>query len=77
VGHALGGVAVIVAALVVLVPNTGQETVVPIDYNRDAKVVRTPPTVQRADADRAVVLTTLDKFLRSAVLRRHPGHRGR
>jgi hypothetical protein len=70
---ALGGAVAVVVALILLLPNTGHKTVVPIDYNREAKVVRTPPTVQLADADRAVVLATLDKFLRSAVLRRHPG----
>ena len=70
---ALGGAAVIVAALIVLVPNTGHKSVAPIDYSREAKVVRTPPTVRLAARDRAAILATLDKFLRSAVLRQHPG----
>jgi hypothetical protein len=70
---ALGGAAVVVAALIVLLPNTGHKTLVPIDYNREAKVVRTPPTVSLQPADRAAVLTALDRFLRSAVLRQHPG----
>ncbi len=70
---ALGVVAVIVATLIVLVPNTGHKSVAPIDYSREAKVVRTPPTVRLAASDRAAILATLDKFLRSAVLRQHPG----
>ena len=70
---ALGGAVVIVAALIVLVPNTGHKMVAPIDYNGEAKVVRTPPTVRLAGGDRAAILATLDKFLRSAVLRQHPG----
>jgi hypothetical protein len=65
--------AVIVVALIVLVPNTGHKSVAPIDYNREAKVVRTPPTVRLTGSDRATILATLDTFLRSAVLRQHPG----
>lgn len=72
-GAALGGAVVIVAALILLFPNTGHKTVAPIDYGREAKVVRTPPTVTLAAGERAAILATLDKFLRSAVLRQHPG----
>ena len=72
-GAALACAVIAAAALLVLVPNTGHRTVMPIDYSREAKVVRTPPTVALGGSDRAAVLATLDKFLRSAVLRQHPG----
>jgi hypothetical protein len=72
-GAAAAAVALSVAVLVVFVPNTGHGTTAPIDYGRQAKVVRTPPTVPLANRDRAAVLATLGRFLRSAVLREHPG----
>jgi hypothetical protein len=72
-GAALTCALIAVGALLVLVPNTGHRTVTPIDYGREAKVVRTPPTVALTVSDRAAVIATLDKFLRTAVLRQHPG----
>jgi hypothetical protein len=69
---AVSGAALVVAALLVLLPNTGHKTATSIDYNRAAKVVRTPPTVPLAAHDREAIVRTLGSFLRSAVLRRDP-----
>ena len=55
---ALGAVLLVVAALVVFVPNTGHKTVVPIDYSHRPKVVRTPPTVPLAQRDRTAIVAS-------------------
>jgi hypothetical protein len=59
-----------VAALIVFVPNTGHSTATPIDEHRAAQVYHPPKTVKATPAQRAAAISTLDRFVRSAVIRR-------
>lgn len=65
-GLALG----IVAALIIFVPNTGHPSGTPIDESSQAQVYRPPKTVTASAAERAAALSTLSRFVRSAVIRR-------
>ena len=59
-----------IAALIVFVPNTGHSFATPIDENLRAQVYRTPKTVEASAEQKAAAVSTLSRFVRSAVIRR-------
>jgi hypothetical protein len=67
----IGGlVAIGIAALIVFVPNTGHSFATPIDESSQAQVYHAPRTVTASAAQKAAAVSTLSRFVRSAVIRR-------
>jgi hypothetical protein len=67
----IGGVAVVgVIALLVFVPNTGHSLATPIDEHEQAQVYHAPKTVEATAEQKAAAVSTLTRFVRSAVIRR-------
>lgn len=67
-----GALAVLtVAGLIVFVPNTGHSSQTPIDEHQPAQVFHLPKTVKATPAQKAAALATLDRFTRSAIIRRN------
>jgi hypothetical protein len=68
---AIGGALVVgVAALIVFVPNTGHSFATPIDEHHQAQVYHPPKTVKATAKQKAEAISTLSRFVRSAVIRR-------
>lgn len=61
---------IVVAALIVFVPNTGHSYATPINQHAQAKVYHPPKTVIATPAQKAAAVSTLSRFVRSAVIRR-------
>ncbi len=59
-----------VAGTIVFVPNTGHSTYTPINEHQRAQVYRLPKTVEATPAQKAAAVATLDRFTRSAIIRR-------
>ena len=67
----IGGLFVlVVAALIVFVPNTGHSFATPINEHEQAQVFRAPKTVKATAEQKAAAVSTLSRFVRSAVIRR-------
>ena len=66
-------VVLIVALLLAFVRNTGHSTSTPIDEHGKAQVYRVPKTVEATAAQKAAAISTLSRFVRSAVIRRDLG----
>ena len=69
-GSLAGLFALTVAALIVFVPNTGHSYATPINEHEQAKVFHAPKTVIATEAQKAAAVSTLSRFVRSAVIRR-------
>lgn len=70
-GSIAGLVVLVVAALIVFVPNTGHTLATPIDPQGKAKVFHPPKTVRATPKQKAAALSTLTRFVHSAVVRRN------
>ena len=66
----VGAVVLTVALLIVFVRNTGHSTATPINENGHAQVYHAPKTVEATAAQKAAAISTLSRFVRSAVIRR-------
>lgn len=67
-----GALAVLtVAGLIVFVPNTGHSSQTPINEHQPAQVFHPPKTVKATPEQKAAALATLDRFTRSAIIRRN------
>jgi hypothetical protein len=60
-----------VALLIVFVRNTGHSTATPINEHGQAKVYHEPKTVRATAEEKAAAISTLSRFVRSAVIRRN------
>ncbi len=69
---AVAAVALFVAILLIFFRNTGHSLETPIT-NQPADVFRLPQPVPASSADRAAAERTLDRFVRTAIIRRDPG----
>ena len=58
------------ALLIAFVRNTGHSTATPINENGHAQVYHAPKTVPATAAQKAAAISTLSRFIRSAVIRR-------
>jgi hypothetical protein len=63
-------VVLIVALLLVFFRNTGHSTATPINEHARAQVFHAPKTVAATSAQKAAAVSTLSRFVRSAVIRR-------
>jgi hypothetical protein len=70
-GSTGGFVVVGIAALIVFVPNTGHSLQTTVDENSQAQVYHVPKTVQATAEQKAAAVSTLSRFVRSAVIRRN------
>lgn len=70
-GSIAGLAVLVVASLIVFVPNTGHTYATPIDTLGKAKVYHPPKTVEATAAQKAAALSTLSRFVRSAFIRRN------
>ena len=59
-----------VASLIVFVPNTGHSYATPINEHAQAQVYRAPKTVKATEEQKGAAVSTLARFVRSAVIRR-------
>jgi hypothetical protein len=66
----VGAVVLTVALLIVFVRNTGHSTATPVNENGHAQVYRAPKTVEATAAQKAAAISTLSRFVRTAVIRR-------
>jgi hypothetical protein len=69
-GSIAGLVVLVIAALIVFVPNTGHSYATPINEHSHAQVYHPPKTVKASAAQKAAAVSTLSRFVRSAVIRR-------
>jgi len=60
-----------IAGLIVFEPNTGHSSQTPINVHQRAQVFRVPKTVKATAAQKAAAVATLDRFVRSAFIRRN------
>jgi hypothetical protein len=60
-----------VAALIVFEPNTGHPFDTAINEHQRAQVFRLPKTVKATPAQKAAAVATLERFVRSAIIRRN------
>jgi hypothetical protein len=68
-----GAVVLTVALLLVFVRNTGHSTLTPINEHAKAWVYHAPKTVKATAGEKAAAVSTLSRFVRSAVIRRDLG----
>jgi hypothetical protein len=66
----IGAVVLTVALLIVFVRNTGHSTATPVNENGHAQVYHAPKTVEATAPQKAAAISTLSRFVRSAVIRR-------
>ena len=66
----IGTVVLVVTLLLVFVRNTGHSFATPINENEQAQVYHPPKTVPATAEQKAAALSTLSRFVRSAVIRR-------
>jgi hypothetical protein len=66
----VGAVVLTVALLMVFVRNTGHSFATPINENEQAQVYHPPKIVKATAEEKAAALSTLSRFVRSAVIRR-------
>jgi hypothetical protein len=70
-GSAGAAAVLTIAGLIVFVPNTGHSTATPINEHQKAQVFHPPKTVKATSAQKAAALATIDRFTRSAIIRRN------
>lgn len=68
---AAGAMVVLTIAALIGFLNTGRSVQTPIDEHRPAQVFHTPKTVKASPAEKAAAVATLDRFTRSAIIRRN------
>ena len=66
----VAAVVLVVAFLIVFVRNTGHSTATPINEHGKAQVYHPPKTVKATPEQQAAAISTLSRFVRSAVIRR-------
>jgi hypothetical protein len=66
----IAAVVLTLALLITFVRNTGHSTATPINENGHAQVYHAPKTVKATAAEKAAAISTLSRFIRSAVIRR-------
>jgi hypothetical protein len=66
-----GTVLLVVALLIVFMRNTGHSFATPVDENGHAQVFHEPKTVKATAEQKAAAVSTLERFVRSAVIRRN------
>jgi len=69
-GSIAGLVVLVVASLIVFVPNTGHSYATPINAHGKAQVYAPPKTVKATAEQKAAALSMLSRFVRSAFIRR-------
>src|SRR5258708_40286415 len=69
-GSIAGAALLIVVLLLVFFRNTGHSTATPINEHEQAKVYHPPKTVKATAKQKAAAVSTLSRFVRSAVIRR-------
>ncbi|HEX4680703.1 MAG TPA: hypothetical protein VH210_16000 [Gaiellaceae bacterium] len=69
-GSIAGAVLLTVVLLLVFARNTGHSTATPINEHEQPKVYHPPKTVKATAAQKAAAVSTLSRFVRSAVIRR-------
>jgi hypothetical protein len=69
-GSIAGAALLIVVLLLVFFRNTGHSTATPINEHEQAQVYHAPKTVKATAAEKAAAVSTLSRFVRSAVIRR-------
>lgn len=70
-GSAAAAAVLVVAALIVFVPNTGHTLSTPIDRTKKPQVFHVPKTVRATPREKAAALATLAAFVPSAIIRQH------
>jgi hypothetical protein len=70
-GSVAGAAVLLVAGLIVFLPNTGHSTATPIDETKAPTRYRIPKTVPATPAEKAAAERTLSAFVRSAFIRRN------
>ena len=60
-----------IAGLIVFVPNTGHSSATPINEHQQAQVFQVPKTIEATPEQKAAARATLDRFVRSALIRRN------
>jgi hypothetical protein len=66
----VGAAVLVVVLLIVFVRNTGHSTATPINEHGKAQVYHPPKTVKATAEQKAAAISTLTRFVRSAVIRR-------
>jgi hypothetical protein len=69
-GSIAGAALLIVVLLLVFFRNTGHSTATPINEHEQAQVYHPPKTVKASVGQKAAAVSTLSRFVRSAVIRR-------
>jgi hypothetical protein len=70
-GSIAGAAVLVVAAMIVFLPNTGHSTQTPINESKAATRFHVPKTVRATAAEKAAALQTLSMFVRSAFIRQN------
>jgi hypothetical protein len=70
-GSIAGAAVLVVASLIVFLPNTGHSTATPIDPSKAPARYHAPKTVRATAAEKAAALRTLGAFVQSAFIRRN------
>ena len=70
-GSAGAVVVLTIAGLIIFVPNTGHSTATPINEHQQAQVFHPPKTVKATAEEKAAAIATLNRFTRSAIIRRN------
>lgn len=70
-GSIAGTAVLIVAAMIVFLPNTGHSTQTPINETKAATQYHAPKTVRATAAEKAAALHTLSEFVHSAFIRQN------
>ena len=70
-GSIAGAAVLVVAALIVFLPNTGHSTQTPIDESKAPTRYHAPKTVHATAAEKAAALHTLSEFVHSAFIRQN------
>ncbi|MDX6487223.1 MAG: hypothetical protein QOF43_2376 [Gaiellaceae bacterium] len=66
----IGAVVLTVALLIVFVRNTGHSLATPVNENGQAQVFHPPKTVKATAEQKSAAISTLSRFVRSAIIRR-------
>jgi hypothetical protein len=70
-GSIAGAAVLLIAGMIVFMPNTGHSTATPIDESKAPTLYHAPKTVRATPAQRAAAERTLSVFVRSAFIRRN------
>jgi len=70
-GSAAALAVLVLVVLLVFFRNTGHSTATPINVHQKAQVFHPPKTVKATPAQKAAAVATIDRFTRSAIIRRN------